>query len=152
MESRKLLDKAISIAVAAHYGQKSKDGLPYIMHPLHLMMQLDTEDQELAMIAVMHDVIEDSDFSFDDLKKAGFSRRVVKAIDRLTHREEDLYSEYIERIKESEDAVKIKLLDLKHNMDVSRLRFISDKDSKRLKKYHSAYAELMAHLTPPTEG
>ena len=135
------LSKAITIAVDAHQDQYDKGGKPYILHPLHLMNQL-LFDPELAMIAVMHDVIEDSDYTFEYLLARGFSTRVVDALRLLTHKKEDSYEEYIRKICTNYDAIRVKQKDLQHNSDIIRLRHVTEKDLKRMEKYHRAFIEL----------
>ena len=100
-EGKKMLGLAIEIAVAAHKGQVDKGGFPYILHPLHLMNQL-MFDLELATIAVLHDVVEDSKWSLEALKAQGFSARVIAALGLLTHHKGDSYSEYIAKMSELE--------------------------------------------------
>ena len=137
----KQLQRGIEIAVDLHSGQYDKGGKPYILHPLHLMNQL-MFDVELATIAVMHDVVEDSALSFEDLRALGFSDRVLSALELLTHSEDLTYDEYIERIKGNYDAIRVKRKDLEHNSDITRLKGIRDKDFERMKKYHRAFLVL----------
>jgi len=136
------LAKAISIATAAHGGQFDKGGRPYILHPLHLMNQL-MFDTQLAVIAVLHDVVEDSSYSFDELVIDGFSDRVLAALILLTHDEnEDYLQDYIPKICTNYDAIRVKRKDLEHNSDITRLKELGDKDLERLKKYHTALSVL----------
>ncbi len=141
MEQQKQLGLAIEIATRAHSGQFDKGGKPYILHPLHLMTQL-LFDSELAIIAVLHDVIEDSHglISLETLKAQGFSNRVTKALELLTHRRGDDYLKvYIKNISYNYDAVRVKRKDLEHNSDITRLRGVSAKDLARIEKYHKAF-------------
>ncbi len=140
-QDKKMLGLAIEIAVAAHKGQVDKGGLPYILHPLHLMNQL-MFDLELAIIAVLHDVVEDSQWSLEALKAQGFSPRVIAALDLLTHEKGDSYSEYIAKIATNLDAVRVKRKDLEHNSDITRLKGLRDKDLERMAKYHKAFMDL----------
>lgn len=136
------LAKAISIATIAHEGQYDKAGKPYILHPLHLMNQL-MFDVQLATIAVLHDVVEDSDYTFDDLEGAGFSIRVLSALILLTHDEsEDYLGDYIPKISTNYDAIRVKRKDLEHNSDITRLKGIRAQDLERLEKYHMAFMML----------
>lgn len=136
------LEKAISIAVEAHKGQYDKGGKPYILHPLHLMSQL-MFDLQLATIAVLHDVVEDSNYSLEDLEKVGFSSRVIAALLLLTHNEgEDYLDDYIPKVCFSYDAVRVKRKDLEHNSDITRLKGVSMKDLERMRKYHTAFVML----------
>ncbi len=138
MTEYEALAKAISIATAAHEGQFDKGGKPYILHPLHLMTQL-MFDTQLAIIAVLHDVVEDSSYSFDELVVDGFSDRALAALILLTHDEnEDYLRDYIPKICTNYDAIRVKRKDLEHNSDITRLKELGDKDLERLKKYHTA--------------
>lgn len=136
------LATAIFIAAAAHEKQKDRGGKPYILHPLYLMNQL-LYDTQLATIAVLHDVIEDSDeWTFRDLVKRGFSDRVINALDMLTHKEIDSYDEYIDRICTNIDAITVKRKDIDHNSRTTRLKGVTVKDFNRLDKYHNAFVKL----------
>ncbi len=136
------LAKAISIATLAHEGQFDKGGKPYILHPLHLMNQL-MFDVQLAVIAVLHDVVEDSSYTFDDLVSEGFSDRVLAALVLLTHDDsEDYLEDYIPKICTNHDAIRVKRKDLEHNSDITRLKGVRDKDLERLRKYHAAFTML----------
>ena len=132
---------AIKIATEAHHGQLDKTGKPYILHPLHLMNQL-LYDTELATIAILHDVVEDSGFTLEDLRKAGMSQRVLDAVDLLTHKEQHSYEDYIALISTSYDAIRVKRKDLEHNSDITRLKGLRGKDLKRIEKYHRAFTHL----------
>lgn len=136
-----MLGLAIEIAADAHSEQLDKGGKPYILHPLHLMNQL-MYDPELAQIAVMHDVIEDSNFTLVVLLSHGFSRRVRTALQLLTHSPEDSYLEYIVKVGTSLDAITVKRKDLEHNSCITRLKGVTDKDLARAKKYHLAFLYL----------
>jgi len=135
------LEKAIGIAVTAHIGQFDKGGKPYILHPLHLMNQL-MFDTELAIIAVLHDVVEDSDMTVSHLSRSGFSSRVCEALSLLTHRKHQTYEEYIGLICTNYDAIRVKRKDLEHNSDITRLKGVRTKDLERLEKYHRAFMHL----------
>lgn len=138
----KKLGQAIEIATNAHAGQFDKGGKPYILHPLHLMNQM-MYDIELAIIAVLHDVAEDSDYTIKDFETLGFSYRVTDALTLLTHdKNEHTYDEYIDRICTSYDAVRVKRKDLEHNSSITRLKGLREKDFERTKKYHEAYIKL----------
>lgn len=137
-----LLGRAICIATGAHRAQVDKAGAPYILHPLHVMMAMKTI--EGMIVGVLHDVVEDSDWTIEDLRLVGFSERVLEAIDTLTHRPGESYVDYIERIKHGPTLAQlVKLADLDHNMDLSRMpRPITDRDQRRWEKYRRAYAVL----------
>ncbi|MBF0628474.1 MAG: GTP pyrophosphokinase [Magnetococcales bacterium] len=137
------LDRAIAVAVKAHRGQMDKSGRPYILHPLRIMMRL--EQDEERMVAVLHDVVEDTAVTFAKLRKMGFSERVLEALDRLTHRPEERYEDYIERIAGHPLARRVKLFDLEDNMDMRRLSNpMSERDWARLQKYRHAWGKLRA--------
>jgi len=137
-ENQKLLALAISIASNAHQYQTDKQGKAYILHPLYLMFQC-LYDTELAIIAILHDVIEDSNITITDLRNEGFSQRVLEALELLTHKEDDSYEEYIEGICSNYDAIRVKMLDLEHNSSITRLKGLRPKDHDRIEKYHKAY-------------
>ncbi len=134
-----LLEKAIAVALEAHAGVLTRSGRPYIIHPLRLMNQMETEEEMIA--AVLHDVVEDSPITLDDLAKIGFSQRVLDALALLTHNKKTTtYEDYILALKANMLARKIKLADLVHNMDVRRLpNPINQRDLDRLKKYRRAW-------------
>jgi (p)ppGpp synthase/HD superfamily hydrolase len=132
-----LLEKAIGIALRAHGGQEGKDGTPYILHPLRLMTRMETEEERIA--AVLHDVVEDSEVTLEDLRKAGFPKSVLKTVKLLTHEEGISYDDYVERLKPHPVARRIKLADLEDNSNIHRLSGIEEKDLERLRKYHRAW-------------
>jgi (p)ppGpp synthase/HD superfamily hydrolase len=136
------LTRAIIIATQAHEGQLDKGGNPYILHPLRLLTK--APDDESRIVAVLHDVVEDTDVSLQNLFEEGFSWDIVDAIDCLTHRKRDSYDDYIQRIKTNLLATTVKLLDLGDNRDLSRIPNPSDKDFERLKKYNKAISELLS--------
>lgn len=133
------LEKAIAVALQAHEGVRDKSGRPYILHPLHLMMQMDTEEAQIT--AVLHDVVEDSDVTLEDLAESGFSTSVLDALALLTHDKESMaYEDYIKGIRGNELARQVKLADLAHNMDPRRLQApLVEQDLERLKKYRLAW-------------
>lgn len=141
MSHKEWLGKAITLATEVHSNQVDKGGMPYILHPLHLMNQC-MFDLELAMIAVMHDVVEDSDTTFDQLRSMGFTNRVVDALELLTHEEGDSYEDYINKICTNYDAIRVKRKDLEHNSDITRLKGLRPKDFTRMEKYHKAFTKL----------
>jgi len=144
MNENEQLDQAIGLAVKAHAGQYDKAGMPYILHPLHLMSQL-LYDAELAAIAVLHDAIEDSggEVTAASLLNQGFSQRIVSALKLLTRTPEQNYLEdYIPKICTNYDAIRVKRKDLEHNSDITRLKGLSEVDFKRIEKYHKAFIVL----------
>jgi len=130
------LEKAIAIAVEAHQGQVDKSGEPYILHPLRLMFAVTTTEERIA--AVLHDVIEDSQWTFADLREKGFSEAAIEAVDALTRRPAESYEDFILRAKANPIARRVKLADLKDNSDITRLKEITDNDRARLAKYQRA--------------
>lgn len=134
------LERAIELAVAAHRGQKDRSGQPYILHPLWLMQQF--EDTKAMIVAVLHDTVEDSSLTLQDLKGEGFSEEIIEAIDALTRRKEETYEQFILRLKPRPLARRIKLADIEHNLDVRRLSQLKKDDLKRVDKYHQAWRVL----------
>ena len=135
------LERAIELAVEHHKGQVDKAGEPYILHPLRLMMSVDKDDEKI--VAVMHDIVEDTDITLDDLRNEGFSKQVVSAIECVTKREGEDYDSFIERISLNPLATKVKLADLEDNMDLSRLSDVTEKDLERVEKYKKAKEKLL---------
>ena len=134
--------KALTIAMKAHAGQVDKAGEEYINHPLRVAKGF---IGELRIVALLHDVVEDSDITLDQLREEGFSDAVISALDAVTKREGELYDEFIGRIKENPMAVQVKLADLKDNMDLSRLPELTERDLQRVVKYHKAYRFLQQY-------
>ncbi len=135
------LERAIQIATEAHKGQLDKAGRDYIGHPLRVMAMGKTEDEKI--VGVLHDVIEDTDWTFEMLEAEGFSREVIEALKCVTKlSENEKYDDFIERVRKNPLAVAVKINDLTDNMDIRRLPYLSDKDVKRLKKYLKAYKKL----------
>lgn len=135
-----ILETAIKLAVDAHQGQTDKAGKPYILHPLRLMMQCETE--ALQIVAVLHDVIEDSDVTPANLRNLGFSDEVVGALSCLTKQKGEDYFAFISRAMSNPLARRVKELDLIDNMNSSRLTEFSDTDVARMRKYIAALAQL----------
>jgi len=130
------IEKAISLAIEAHKGKVDKAGAPYILHPLRVMFQMETKEEMIA--AVLHDVLEDTAITPDQLKEMGFSETVLEALDSVTKRAGETYEDFVRRAALHPIGKKIKLADLRDNMDLSRLEEITDNDIKRVKKYHGA--------------
>lgn len=135
MINTKLTRKAMNIAYNAHMNQFDKSGVPYIYHPIHLAEQMDTETECIA--ALLHDVVEDTDMTFEDLEKE-FPNEIINALRLLTHNKETDYMEYIEELKENSIARKVKIADIMHNSDETRLDEITIKDIERINKYKKA--------------
>ena len=132
----KMTQKAMKIAYEAHHGQLDKSGIPYIYHPIHLAEQMNTEEE--VIVALLHDVVEDTDMTFEQLEKEGFSKTVIDALKLLTHDKTVDYMDYIKRIKSNPLAKKVKCADLHHNSDESRIEKPTSKDFARKEKYHKA--------------
>lgn len=136
-----MLDKAILIAAQAHLSQKDKYDAPYILHPLRMALRFRAETE--MIVAVLHDVVEDNpDWSFDRLRQEGFSEEVIQAVDHLTRREDETYEEFTERAGKNPLARKVKLADLEDNMDLKRIKSLTEKDKDRLARYHKAWVKL----------
>lgn len=135
-----LTKKAMNIAYDAHHGQYDKGGVPYIYHPIHLAEQMDSEYE--CIVALLHDVVEDTDVSINDLGKI-FPKEVIEAIKLLTHDVTIEYMEYIRNIKVNDLARKVKLADLKHNYDKTRVDIsLSSVEIKKGSLYKEAYEYL----------
>lgn len=136
------LQRAIEIATEAHKGQFDKAGKEYIGHLLRVMEMGKSEEEKI--VGVLHDVVEDSDWTFEALAAEGFSEEVIAALKCVTKlSENENYDDFIERVKKNPLAVAVKINDLTDNMDIRRLPYLSDKDIKRLKKYLKAYKKLI---------
>ncbi len=145
-----MLTKAIILAARAHHGQLDKAGQPYLFHPLRIMLQL--EDETDRIIAVLHDVIEDSDWTLDGLLGEGFSEDIVSVVDSLTRREGEDYEGYIERLLGDARASRIKLLDLKDNLNLTRGWQDTDATRQRRAKYEKARQRIQEVLAGKAEG
>ncbi len=135
-----LIERALAIALTAHRGQVDKANAPYILHPLRLMVQMDTEDEQLT--ALLHDVVEDSDMTLEGLRSEGIPESVLAALALLTHQEGESYEVYVSKIKDNPLARKVKLADLADNMRLERIPDPTAKDLERLEKYRRAQAVL----------
>ncbi|MCD8048103.1 MAG: GTP pyrophosphokinase [Clostridia bacterium] len=132
----KLTKKALLISFNAHKEQTDKCGMPYVYHPFHLSEQMDDEFSTCA--ALLHDVVEDTETTIEELSDAGFPSEVTDAVALLTHEDDVDYFEYVKKIKPNTIAKKVKLADLKHNSDMTRLDNPTDADFKRREKYLKA--------------
>ena len=140
------LERAIEIAAEAHKGQVDKAGNEYIGHPLRVMEMGKTLEEKI--VGVLHDVVEDTDWTFERLEAEGFASEVIAALRCVTKTSEnENYDDFIERVKKNALATAVKINDLTDNMDIRRLPYLSDKDVKRLKKYLKAYKRL-SRCTP----
>lgn len=141
-----LTKKAMQIAFDAHKDQIDKGGFPYIAHPIHLAEQMDTEIA--AIVALLHDVVEDTDWAIEDLEKEGFPPEVTGTLKLLTHDDGSAYMDYVKRIADANNiyAKQVKLVDLRHNSDLSRLSVVDEKSLARIEKYAQAIAILEESL------
>jgi (p)ppGpp synthase/HD superfamily hydrolase len=136
------LSRAIEIATKAHEGATDKYGAAYINHVTRVMNMGESDNEKI--VGVLHDVIEDTNWTIEDLEKEGFSKEVIDALKCVTKISEDeVYQEFIDRVKINPLAVKVKLNDLRDNMDIKRMPEVLESDIKRLNKYLSAYNELL---------
>lgn len=152
-----LTKKAMKIAFEAHKNQVDKSGIPYIYHPIHLAEQMN--DEATTCVALLHDVVEDTDITFEDLQMEGFSDEIMEALRLLTFDKTDLFEkdvkcfdlkylkelkrqDYISGIRKNDIACAVKLCDLEHNRDLTRLDTISEKDKERVKKYENEWLYL----------
>jgi (p)ppGpp synthase/HD superfamily hydrolase len=134
------LERAIAIAASAHEGQIDKGGAPYILHPLRVMLAMSSDEDRTA--AVLHDVLEDTPWTADALRREGFSDAVVDAVESLTRRTGEAYDDFILRARSNPIARRVKLADLADNMDLRRIREPTAADRDRIVRYEKAIATL----------
>jgi (p)ppGpp synthase/HD superfamily hydrolase len=134
------LEDAIALAVEAHRGQRDKAGQSYILHPLRVMMRLQTDAERMA--AILHDVVEDTPYTLERLRALGYPEEVLGALDCLTKREGENYEAFIERLRPHALARRVKLADLEDNMDVRRLPAVGPREAERLTRYRAAWSRL----------
>lgn len=132
--------KALKLSFEAHKNQVDKSGMPYVFHPFHLAEQM--KDEQTTIVALLHDVFEDTDYSLDDLSLMGFGDKIIEAISLMTYDKNIPYMDYVVQISKNQIAKAVKLADLKHNSDLTRLDAVTDKDLKRMEKYKKAIALL----------
>ena len=132
--------KALKLCFEAHKEQVDKSGMPYVFHPFHLAEQMQTE--ESTVVALLHDVVEDTDYTIDDLISMGFGKTITDAIALMTHADGVAYMDYVREIKNNPIAKAVKLADLKHNSDLTRLDVVDEKALKRKEKYLKAISLL----------
>ena len=137
------LEDAIALAVQAHRGQVDKAGQPYILHPLRMLFRLESEEERI--VAVLHDVIEDTPTTPADLRALGYTEEILQALECVTRRPDETYEEFIERARANPLARRVKLADLEDNMDLRRMRALSDHDQERLQRYLQAWQALKAN-------
>lgn len=137
-----MLAKAIKIASIVHLNQLDKSGNPYILHPLWVMDRVRHLGEDYMIVAVLHDVVEDSDWTIHNLIVEGFNSDICIALSLLNHSPDISYDDYIKRLSTNPIAKEIKLRDLEHNSKITRLKGLRKKDFDRLEKYHKAYIYL----------
>ena len=135
-EGEGTLERAIEIAARAHEGAPDKGGSPYILHPLRVMGRMTTETGRIA--AVLHDVVEDSPLTLEDLRARGFPVEIVEAVDCLTKRAGESYDQLIGRAAANPIALRVKMADLEDNMDIRRMRDVTATAIERLERYRAA--------------
>ena len=141
------LEKALEIAARAHAGQRDKEGLPYILHPLRVMHRVTGESAQI--VAILHDVVEDTSVTIADLRSAGFSPDIVAAIECVTHSKEEPYAEYVIRCRANPLARQVKVADLEDNSLLSRAMLRRDRevtDLARFRRYTMSYKFLTGQL------
>ena len=141
MSDLDLLGLAIEIAAEAHSGQKDRCGAPYILHPLRVMFRVGTTRERI--VAILHDVVEDTKWTFEDLSKKGFPDEIIEALKCDTKQEGEEYERFVERSASNPLARRVKIADLEDNMDLRRTPEIGDKEKQRLQKYVKAWKRLV---------
>ena len=132
----KLTKEAMKLCFEKHKNQIDKSGMPYVFHPFHLAESM--KDEYTTCVALLHDTIEDTDMTADELMADGFPKEVVEAVTLLTHSKSEPYLDYVKRVKVNNIARYVKIADLMHNADLSRLDTITPKDLERVAKYQEA--------------
>lgn len=141
------LEKAINIAVNAHEGQTDKAGSLYVLHLFRVMLKGKTEEEQIC--GVLHDLVEDTNWTFEELAKEGFSNEIIEALKCVTKKNGENYDDFIQRVSKNPLAIQVKLNDLEDNMDLSRLSKITEYDKDRLAKYQKAYNFLNEKIKEP---
>lgn len=142
MNTAKVLSAAVAFAADQHRDQTDRAGVPYILHTLKVMYYLRSDDYELMSIAVLHDVIEDTKATYEDLKNIGMTPRVIAGVAAMTKLPGQTADEYLMQVLKNQDAVLVKMADLRHNSDIRRLKGVTEKDIKRIEKYNKMYEVL----------
>ena len=128
--------KAMKLCYEAHKDQVDKSGLPYVFHPAHVAEQM--TDEATTIVALLHDVVEDTDYTLEDLAAEGFGKEILEAVALMTHEDDVPYLDYVAKLKNNPIARAVKLADLAHNSDLSRIGEVDDKTRERLEKYKKA--------------
>lgn len=139
-----IIEKSLEIALKAYAGQTDKAGKTYILHPLRLMAKMQTEKE--MSVALLHDVIEDSKYTAEDLLKNGIPADVVNAVQYLTKNKGESYDLFINRVLENKLAAKIKQADIEDNINILRLNSVTEKDLERIAKYHKAWHRINENI------
>lgn len=134
------LEDAIALAAKAHAGQTDKAGAPYILHLLRVMQA--QQSTEARMAGVLHDLVEDTDYTFEDLEEMGYPDEVIEALRHVTKRDGESYADFVKRAGRHPIAQQVKTADLEDNMDVTRLDSVGEEDAERLDKYLRAHRRL----------
>ena len=130
------IEKAYELAKKAHLGQVDKAGEAYIKHPEKVASFVKTDEEKA--VAYLHDIIEDTELTLEDLGEYGFSKEVIEAVDIITKKRGEDYQSYLNSVKKNKLARAVKLADLRHNSDLTRLAKVTEKDIKRKEKYQKA--------------
>ncbi len=132
--------KALKLCFEAHKNQVDKSGLPYVFHPAHVAEQM--TDEATTIVALLHDVVEDTDYTLEDLAAEGFGKEILEAVALMTHEDDVPYLDYVAKLKDNPIARAVKLADLAHNSDLSRIGEVDEETRQRLEKYKKAIALL----------
>ena len=132
--------KAMKLCYEAHKDQVDKSGLPYVFHPAHVAEQM--TDEATTIVALLHDVVEDTDYTLEDLAAEGFGKEILEAVALMTHEDDVPYLDYVAKLKDNPIARAVKLADLAHNSDLSRIGKVDEETRQRLEKYKKAMALL----------
>ena len=135
-----LIDTALAIALRAHTGIVDKAGQPYILHPIRIMLKMHSDEEKAT--ALLHDVIEDSNITADDLRAEGIPETVIRAVLALTKQDNETYTAFVLRAKQHPIARKVKIADIEDNLNVLRIKQLTEKDLSRIAKYHAAWQVL----------
>ena len=142
------LERAIAIAAEAHRGKKDKAEAPYILHPLRVMFEMTTDEERI--VAVLHDVVEDSTaWSLQKLRAEGFSNTILEAIDSVTNRQDETYDDFIERARRNPIGRRVKIADVRDNLNLNRIAQPTGSDYARLEKYRGALTRLQETVELP---
>lgn len=139
-----MVEKALEIATLAHQGQVDKNGVDYIEHPKAVASFVKRDEEKI--VAYLHDVVEDTEVTLDDLKQAGFDDAVIFAVDCISKRANETLEDYLKRVAKSPLAVEVKLADMRHNSDITRYMHPTEKDKKRCENYRNKMKMLQAFI------